>query len=110
MQGDIFTLPRHPKGIRIFGHWKCHHRHQVLLAQLAVGYEFLNLYRRDQNRRWTDNRHADIFNRFCELVVKHYRKSREVKFYADLLNLTPKYLSKVIRSATDGITPGEWIE
>ena len=86
------------------------HRHQVLLAQLAVGYEFLNFYRRDQDRRWTDNRHADIFYRFCELVVKHYRESREVKFYADLLNLTPKYLSKVIRSATDGITPGEWIE
>lgn len=86
------------------------HRHQVLLAQLAVGYEFLNFYRRNQDRQWTDNRHADIFNHFCELVVRHYRESREVKFYADLLNLTPKHLSKVIRSATKGTSPGEWIE
>ena len=86
------------------------HRYQTLLAQLAVGYEFLNYYRRDQDRQWAENRHTDIFNRFCDLVVKHYRESREVKYYADLLNLTPKHLSKVIRKATNGLTPAEWIE
>jgi AraC-like DNA-binding protein len=42
--------------------------------------------------------------------INHYRESREVKYYADLLNLTPKYLSKVISSATDGLTPAKWIE
>ena len=86
------------------------HRYQTLLAQLAVGYEFLNYYRRDQDRKWTENRHVDIFNRFCDLVVKHYRKSREIKYYADLLNLTPKHLSKVIRAATNGLSPVKWIE
>ena len=86
------------------------HRYQTLLAQLAVGYEFLNYYRRDQDRQWAENRHADIFNRFCDLVVKHYRESREVKYSADLLNLTPKYLSKVIRTATNGLSPVKWIE
>ena len=86
------------------------HRYQVLLAQLAVGYEFLNAYRREQDKQWTENRHTELFNRFCDLVVKHYRESREIKFYADLLNLTPKYLSKVIRTATNGLSPVEWIE
>ena len=86
------------------------HRYQTLLAQLAVGYEFLNLYRSDQDRQWAENRHADIFNRFCDLVVKHYRESREIKYYADMLNLTPKHLSKVIRTATNGLSPGKWIE
>ena len=86
------------------------HRYQTLLAQLAVGYEFLNYYRRDQDRQWAENRYADIFNRFCDLVVKHYRESRELKFYADLLNLTPKHLSKVIRTATNGLSPVKWIE
>ena len=33
-----------------------------------------------------------------------------MKFYANLLHLTPKYLSKVIRAATGGLSPGEWIE
>ena len=86
------------------------HRYQTLLSQLAVGYEFLNYYRRDQDRQWAENRNADIFNRFCDLVVKHYRESREVKYYADLLNLTPKHLSKVIRAATNGLSPVKWIE
>lgn len=86
------------------------HRYQTLLAQLSVGYEFLNCYRRDQDRQWTENRYADTFNRFCDLVVKHYRESREVKYYAGLLNLTPKHLSKVIRTATNGLSPVEWIE
>ena len=86
------------------------HRYQTLLAQLAVGYEFLNYYRREQDRQWSTNRNAEIFNRFCDLVVIHYRESREVKYYAELLNLTPKYLSKVIRKATDGLSPVKWIE
>ena len=85
------------------------HRYQALLAQLSVGYEFLNYYRREQDKPWTENRHADIFNRFCDLVVKHYRESREIKFYADLLNLTPKHLSKVLRT-TANVSPGQWIE
>ena len=96
------------------------HRYQVLLAQLAVGYEFVNHYRHEQDKQWRENRHVELFNRFCELVVKHYRESREIKFYASQMNLTPKYLGKVIRAATrsssplaknkDGLSPSEWIE
>lgn len=86
------------------------HRYQTLLAQLAVGYEFLNYYRREQDKEWMKNRHVELFNRFCDLVVMHYRESREVKYYADLLNLTPKYLSRAIRDATNGLSPSEWIE
>ena len=33
------------------------HRYQTLLAQLAVGYEFLNYYRREQDMHWTASRH-----------------------------------------------------
>ena len=86
------------------------HRYHALLAQLAVGYEFLNFYRRDQDRQWAESRYSDIFNSFCDLVVKYYRESREVKYYADLLHLTPKHLSKVIRMATNGLSPVKWIE
>ena len=86
------------------------HRYQAMLAQLAVGFEFLNYYRHEQDRQWSENRHAELFNRFCDLVVKHYRESREVKYYASLMNITPKHLSKVIRAATGGLSPGQWIE
>ena len=40
----------------------------------------------------------------------HYRESREVKYYADLLNLTPKYLARVVRTTTNGLLPAKWIE
>ena len=86
------------------------HRYQTLLAQLAVGYELLNYYRRNLDRQWAESRYTDTFNRFCDLVVKHYRESREVKYYADLLDITPKHLSKVIRTVTNGLSPAEWIE
>ena len=86
------------------------HRYQALLAQLAIGYEFLNYFRREQDKEWAANRSVELFRRFSDLVIKHYRESREVKYYANLLNLTPKYLSKVVRAATGGIAPGEWIE
>ena len=49
-------------------------------------------------------------NNFVELTLNNYRKSREVKYYANLLNLTPKYLSKVILTTTDGLSPAKWIE
>lgn len=70
----------------------------------------LNYYRRDQDRQWTEKRSTDIFNRFCDLVVTHYRESRAVKYYADLLNLTPKHLSKVVSMVTNGLSPVKWIE
>ena len=86
------------------------HRYQVLLAQLAVGYEFLNAYRREQDKQWSENRHTELFNRFCDLVGKHYRESREVQFYANQMNITTKYLSKVVHAATNGFSPVDWIE
>lgn len=85
-------------------------RNQMLLAQMAVGYEFLNFYRREQDKQWVEKPHSRLFNRFCDLVVEHYRESREIQYYANLLNLTPKYFTKVIRETTGGISPGDWIE
>ncbi|MBQ9223214.1 MAG: AraC family transcriptional regulator, partial [Prevotella sp.] len=38
----------------------------------------------------------------------HYRESREVRFYADLFNLTPKYFATVIKQQT-GTNASEWI-
>ena len=86
------------------------HRYQTLLAQLAVGYEFLNYYRRDQDQQWAEKRSTDIFNQFCDLVVEHHRESREVQYYADMMHLTPKHLNKVIRAVTNGLSPLRWIE
>lgn len=86
------------------------HRYQMLLALLAIGYECINFYRREQDNQLTPTRQTELLNRFCDLVVAHYRESREATFYADLLHLTPKHFSRVIRSATNGLSPNDWIE
>ena len=86
------------------------HRKNMLVSLLAVGYEYLNLFRREQDKRWKVSRHNNLFNQFCDLVIMHYRESREVQFYAEKLHLTPKYFSKIIREVTDGLSPADWIE
>ena len=86
------------------------HRTQMQHAILSVGYEYLNLYCREQHRHWEEKRYSQIRERFCELVVAHYRESREVKYYADLMHLTPKYFSKVICASSNGMSPADWIE
>lgn len=46
---------------------------------------------------------------FRKAVTEYATRERELQFYADLLNIHPKYLSQVIRKET-GRTPGEWIQ
>ena len=36
-----------------------------------------------------------LYNEFLEAVQKHYRTNRDVAFYADCLNVSPRYLSQV---------------
>jgi AraC-like DNA-binding protein len=86
------------------------HRYDMLIAILSVGYEYLNYYRREQDKVWEDKRHNEMLNQFCELVVEHYKESREVSFYANMFKLSPKYFSKRICSLTGGLSPADWIE
>jgi len=86
------------------------HRRLLILTQLTVGYEFLNYYRSAYDRHQPDSSHAELLNRFCDLVVAHFRESREVQFYADKLHLHPYHFTRVIREASGGISPADWIE
>ena len=42
----------------------------------------------------------DLSDRFFRLLATHYKNNRSVQFYADKLNLTPKYLSTSIKRTT----------
>ena len=46
--------------------------------------------------------------RFQEAVVKHFRESSEVEFYASMFGLSSKYFSFLVK-AEMGITPRKWI-
>lgn len=45
-------------------------------------------------------RNQDIYFRFMEAVQQHYSQNRDIGFYADLLCLTPKYLSQIVYKAS----------
>ena len=85
-------------------------RQQMLLSQLAVGLEFINYYRREQDKEWAENRPAMIYKQFCDLVVEHYTENRNVQYYADLLDYDARYFSKVFRQYSNGMSPLEWIQ
>lgn len=50
-----------------------------------------------------------IFAEFTKLLLANYRKERSVKFYAEQLHITPKYLSSLIKDIS-GRTAAEWID
>ncbi|MBE6334875.1 MAG: helix-turn-helix domain-containing protein [Bacteroidales bacterium] len=50
-----------------------------------------------------------IFAEFTKQLLLHYRQERSVKFYADQLHITPKYLSALIKDIS-GRTAAEWID
>lgn len=53
-------------------------------------------------------REREHFNRFIKLLSENYTKEREVSWYADKMNLTPRYLTTTIRKIS-GFTVSDWI-
>ena len=49
-----------------------------------------------------------IFSEFQHLLLLHFRTERTVRFYAEKLFITPKYLSAVVKEIS-GMKPKEWI-
>jgi len=56
-----------------------------------------------------ESRQNRIYMQFMELLQANYREHRTVAYYADRMNVTPKYLSKVILTES-GQTAMRWIE
>ena len=59
--------------------------------------------------RNSSNRSKVIFEQFIKLVSEYHLQHRNVGFYADKLCLPPKYLSKLIKTATGRSAP-DWID
>ncbi len=61
------------------------------------------------DRRTKTGRGEVIFNKFMELLQQYNTRERNVSFYAQQLNITPKYLSTVVREVS-GRTAARWID
>ena len=49
-----------------------------------------------ENHHFT-TRAEEVFKAFLRLVPQHFMEHRELSFYADLLNITTTYLSRIVR-------------
>lgn len=78
-----------------------------LLVQ-AFFYGVDNIRKIRQELQYKKTTREELFESFYNLVLLHYKDSREVGFYADKLCITPKYLSTVIKETT-GKSAFEWI-
>ncbi|MBQ9660340.1 MAG: AraC family transcriptional regulator [Bacteroidales bacterium] len=67
------------------------------------------LQQRAAVREENTTRANQLFDRFMQLVTQYHGTERGMAFYADRMNLTPKYLSRVVKEASGRSGP-EWID
>ena len=73
-------------------------------------YELSALHRKyNAGVKITLTRKEELTMRFLKLLPQHFREERSVQFYADLLYVTPKYLTQIVKEFT-GKTAGAFID
>lgn len=81
---------------------------QLVLCQLKaffIGFhEYLQRNPQYRPEEVKSYRVRELFNHFMMLLERDYKISRDVNYYASLMNITPKYLSNIVRQVT-GHTP-----
>ena len=76
-------------------------------VMMAIFYSSENLSRTEVEKPRTN---ADILSKeFLALVKEHFREERQLKFYADKMCITPRYLSRVVKECTQ-FSAADWIE
>ena len=85
-------------------------RDELLANQMEIGTQLMEIYLQEKGIVSTQefNSPQQLHNRFLNAIVKHFRESKEVQYYANLLCLSPKYFGSVIKETT-GISASSWI-
>lgn len=85
-------------------------REELLAEQMDMAARLVELFIRENGKMLIkrDTPVQQLLARFHGAIAEHFKESREVKFYAKLLCLSPKHFGTVIRQAT-GTGAGEWI-
>ena len=86
---------------------ECRQKHNIIMHLLEIMYMLLDEFR-VMNYPQDSGQGSPLFARFYDLLTENYTKSREVKFYAKKLCLSPKYFGTVISKET-GTSAIKWI-
>ena len=89
------------------------HRIEIVKHQMLSTFYYLcdkvNLIPpRNQQDKPSEHK-EECVSKFMNLIESNYKVQRQVRFYADNLNITPKYLSQIIKNAT-GKSVNEWVD
>ena len=92
-----------------FNQSECTRISQLVLLQLKAFFVGFHEYlQRNPQFRPEDEvksyRVRELFNRFMMLMERDYKQSRDVNYYANLMHITSKYLTNIVRQVT-GHTP-----
>ena len=71
-------------------------------------YDLWTVYASEMSQMETSDNAARIFLRFLSHVQHDCRQQRDVAYYADLLCITPKYLSQISHQVS-GLPASQWI-
>lgn len=86
------------------------HRYQIIKnLVLSIAFECFDFLIGKSLVHQGGNRKKSLFNAFLRNVEDHHRREHSVKYYADELFVTSKYLSTVINEMS-GKNPKEWID
>lgn len=84
-------------------------REKLLTSQLDIMAHLTEVYCAENGFVPEEKTGVDqLILKFHEAIAQHYNKHRDVKFYADLLCLSPKYFGTIVRQAL-GYSAGEQI-
>ena len=78
---------------------------QMRLFILEMWHTFANEY--EHRKRTLQS--GSLYERFVHLVQEHCMAEREVRYYANKLSVTPKYLNFICKQ-NSGVTASEWIQ
>ena len=83
---------------------------ELLKLQMQVFLlEMWHIFEDELDRKKRSLQSGTLYERFLQLVQLHCMKEREVRFYSDKLNITPKYLNYICKVNTR-IAASEWIQ
>lgn len=82
---------------------------QIVGAMYKVGDILMQYANRIGEMGTVKHRAEDYFKQFMALLNKHFLTERSVGFYADQLNITPKYLTTLIKRVS-GRSVSQWVD
>lgn len=81
----------------------------VAYSSIFILSSFWERKRMESDTNLPSTRSQDIVDRYINLVTEHHMEEHYLAFYARELDITPKYLSKLVRDITGRSAP-DWID